>query len=155
MREIIFTIFDVFNLILVFFLCGFTLKKYKVLPQKIPIHFDFEGKADHFGSKRFVFLFPLIGVFFYIGFYLINLNPELTNNPVRITESNKETQFFIGGLFLKWILLIVLFLFLNIQDYIFRYSFDEKTKFRIPIWVPLVLLFFSIITFIITSSVNK
>lgn len=155
MGGLIFTIFDILNFGVVFLLFNITLKKYKILPQSIPIHFNLEGKPDHFGNKRFAFLFPILGLLLFVGFYFLNLVPEKANYPVDITEGNKNTQFFIGVLFSKWMLLLVLLLFINIQDYMFRYSFDENSRLRIPIWACLVPVFFSIITFIITSSLNK
>ncbi|MDH6251179.1 putative membrane protein [Chryseobacterium sp. H1D6B] len=155
MGETIFTIFDIINLALVVFLCGLTIKKYMILPNRIPIHFDFEGKPDNYGNKNFAFLFPIMGLIFYGGFYFISSSPDLVNYSVAITETNKDKQFFIGILFMKWMLLIVLLLFINIQDYMFRYSFNEKTRLRVPIWAPLVLIFFSVAAFIIISSINK
>jgi uncharacterized membrane protein len=61
MENIIFTAFDIFNFGLVIFFWWFTLKHYKNLPERIPVHFDFDGKADNFGSKKYSFLTPIIG----------------------------------------------------------------------------------------------
>ncbi|UOU99732.1 DUF1648 domain-containing protein [Chryseobacterium daecheongense] len=124
----VFTIFDILNFGLVVFLWWFTFKNYKILPQRIPIHFDVEGKADNYGNKKYSFLTPVLGVVFYIGFFLLTLHPEDSNFPVKITEDNQSIQFFIMMFFLKWLLLLVLLIFLNNQDHMFRYAFDENAK---------------------------
>lgn len=55
MQNILFLLFDIFNFGLLVFLWWFTVKHYKTLVQTIPVHFDFEGKADNFGSKKYAF----------------------------------------------------------------------------------------------------
>lgn len=153
MGNVIFTIFDILNFGLITFLWWFTIKSYKTLPQRIPIHFDFDGKADNFGSKLFSFLTPVLGVLFYIAFFFITRYPEYANFPVEITETNKDAQFFIMIFFVKWILMLVLLVFLNIQDHMFRYAFDENAKPRVPMATVLLSIIGSLIAvFIITAQ---
>ncbi|WP_336717046.1 DUF1648 domain-containing protein [Chryseobacterium mucoviscidosis] len=132
MENILFTIFDIFNFGLLVFLWWFTVKHYKSLPQIIPIHFDFDGKADNFGSKKYVFLMPVVLTGLYFLFAFIVRDPESANYPVKITEENQDAQFMIMEIFIRWLFMIITLLFLNSQDYMFRYSFDENVKPRVP-----------------------
>ncbi|CAD7809012.1 hypothetical protein CHRY9390_01926 [Chryseobacterium aquaeductus] len=155
MENILFLAFDVINFTLLIVLWWITVKNYKKLPAVVPTHFDVEGKADRFGNKKWMFLMPLFGVITYL-FFLIVLNyPESVNFPVEITDENKDHQISIMTFFMKWLLTLVLIIFLNNQDYMIRYSFNEKAKTRIPFWLPLLLIFLSLIATIISASVFK
>lgn len=132
MENILFTVFDIFNFGLLVFLWWFTVKYYKSLPQIIPIHFDFDGKADNFGSKKYAFLMPVILTALYFLFAFIVRDPESANYPVKITEENQDAQFMIMEIFIRWLFMMITLLFLNSQDYMFRYSVDENVKPRVP-----------------------
>lgn len=155
MNHIIFSAFDIVNFILLAVLWWITFKNYKVLPSVIPTHFDLGGKADRFGSKKFVYLMPVFGLIAYFGFFFALNYPETVNFPVEINEKNRDHQITIMMYFMKWLLMLVLIILLNNQDYMIRYSFNENAKTRIPFWLPLVLIFISIITAIILASVFK
>lgn len=132
MQNILLIIFDVFNFGLLVFLWWFTLKYYKSLPQTIPIHFDFDGKADNFGSKKYSFLMPVLITALYFLFAFVIRSPEFSNYPVKITAENQDAQFLIMEIFLRWLFVLISLIFLNSQDYMFRYSFNENAKPRIP-----------------------
>lgn len=155
MENNIFLAFDFVNFALIILLWWITVKNYKILPAVIPTHFDFEGKADRFGNKKFIYLMPVFGVVAYVGFLIVLNYPEAVNFPVKITDQNKDNQISIMMFFMKWLLTLVLIIFLNNQDYMIRYSFNENAKTRIPFWIPLVLIFLSLITTIILASVFK
>ncbi len=132
MENILFTVFDIFNFGLLVFLWWFTVKHYKSLPKIIPIHFDFDGKADNFGSKKYAFLMPVVLTALYFLFAFIVRDPESANYPVKITEENQDAQFMIMEIFIRWLFMVITLLFLNSQDYMFRYSVDENVKPRVP-----------------------
>lgn len=152
MENILFIIFDVFNFGLLVFLWWFTVKHYKTLPQTIPVHFDFDGKADNFGSKKYSFLIPVFGVILYFLFGFVVRNPESSNYPVKITPENECVQFLIMKIFIRWLYALIMIIFLNSQDYMFRYSADENIKPRIPIATAILSVLVSVmLVFIITS----
>jgi len=72
METVILTVFDILNLVLILFLCVYTLRIFKKLPEKIPTHFDLEGKPDHFGGKRFAFFSPCFSGHILCGFLFYN-----------------------------------------------------------------------------------
>ena len=49
----------------------YAMNVYDALPETIPIHFNFEGKPDGFGSKDTIYLAPIIlGL---VGFFVFAL----------------------------------------------------------------------------------
>lgn len=141
MENILLLIFDILNFGLLTFLWWFSIKNYKALPETIPIHFDFEGKADNFGSKRFFYLMPAVLTIIYFLFAFIVRIPEAANYPVTITKKNENAQFLIMGIFMRWLLFLLTIVFFNNQDYMLRYSFNNDAKPR----VAFSILLFSII----------
>lgn len=155
MNEVIFTIFDFVNFGLVAFLWWFTVKNYKLLPHRIPIHFDLDSKADNFGNKVFVFFMPVLGILLYIIFMYTTRHPESSNFPFDITESNKDAQFLIMMIFLRWLLMLILFIFLNSQDLTVRYTFDENAKPKASVATMLLSVLGSVIAVLIIAAQFK
>lgn len=153
MEDALFIVFDLLNLGLVIFIWWFTLKNYKSLPQVIPTHFDVEGKADNFGNKKWFFFTPILSIIFYIGILFLIRSPESANFPVEITDENRDVQFFIMNFFIRWLFLLIGLIFLNNQDFTFRYAFDEDTKAKVPFSTMLLSIIGSLIAvFIITAQ---
>ncbi|WP_294220496.1 DUF1648 domain-containing protein [uncultured Chryseobacterium sp.] len=155
MENILFTVFDILNFVLLVFLWWFTVKQYKSLPQVIPIHFDFDGKADNFGNKKYAFLMPAVLTGLYFLFAYVVRSPESSNYPVEITEANKNAQFLIMEIFVRWLFLLITLIFLNGQDYMFRYSKDEKAKPRVAVSSTLFSVIGSLIVLFIFVGVFK
>lgn len=155
MENILLGIFDILNFGLLVFLWWFTIKHYKLLPQIIPTHFDFDGKADNFGSKKYSFLTPAVLTVLYFFFAYLVSNPEASNYPVEITEENKNAQFLIMKIFVRWLLLLISLIFLNSQDYMFRYSRDEEAKPKIAMSSALFSVIGSLIVLFIFVGIFK
>lgn len=45
---------------------------YHQLPEQIPTHFNFKGKADAFGAKQSIWGLALIGLLLYVGLFYVN-----------------------------------------------------------------------------------
>ncbi|MCJ8153586.1 DUF1648 domain-containing protein [Chryseobacterium sp. SSA4.19] len=133
MENILLLIFDIFNFGLLVFLWWFTVKHYKTLSQTIPVHFDFDGKADRLGSKKYSFLLPVLLTITYFLFAFAVREPGAANFPVEITRDNEYTQYLIMKIFIRWLYTLIALIFLNSQDYMFRYSFDETVKPKVPL----------------------
>lgn len=155
MENILLGIFDILNFGLLAFLWWFTIKHYTSLPQTIPTHFDFDGKADQFGSKKYSFLMPAVLTVLYFLFAYVVRTPESSNYPVEITEENENAQFLIMKIFIRWLFLLISFIFLNNQDYMFRYSRDEAAKPRVAISSALFSVIGSLIILFIFVGVFK
>ncbi len=63
------------------------------LPDKVPMHYDFGGKVDRWGSKYS--LLPMIGtaVFLYALLTLFQRWPHIYNYPFALTDQNREKQY--------------------------------------------------------------
>jgi uncharacterized membrane protein len=155
MEDTLLVIFDVFNFGLLGFLWWFTIKHYKTLPQTIPVHFDFDGKADRFGNKRYSFLLPVLLTVFYILFAFVIRDPGSANFPVEINEDNEHAQFLIMKIFLRWLFALITLIFLNSQDYMFRYSFDETVKPKVPLAIALFSVIGSLAAVLIIAGQFK
>lgn len=58
------------------------------LPAEVPIHFNFAGEADGWGSKYFLLLLPFITVILTLVLEALEKNPQMHNYPDRMNESN-------------------------------------------------------------------
>ncbi|TZG00243.1 DUF1648 domain-containing protein (plasmid) [Chryseobacterium panacisoli] len=143
MENILFIIFDIFNFGWVAFLWGFTLKNYNTLPERIPVHFDMEGKADGFGGKIYAFLMPVLALGLYVLFVYGVRHPEGTNFPVEITDQNMNAQFLIMKIGLRILFVVLAIIFTNIQDYMFRSAADDQAKPKISF----AAIFLSVVLF--------
>lgn len=155
MKDAFLVIFDIFNFGLLVFLWRFTLKHYAALPQTIPVHFDFDGKPDRFGSRKYSFLLPVLLTVFYFIFTFVSRDVGAANFPVEITEENKYAQFLIMEVFIRWLYILITLIFLNSQDYMFRYSFDETAKPKVPLSVLFLAVIGSLITVFIFVGLFK
>lgn len=143
MENILFTIFDIFNFGWVIFLWWFTLKNYSTLPERIPVHFDMEGKADGFGGRMYTLLMPVLALGLYALFVYGMRHPEDTNFPVEITEQNMNAQFLVMKIGLRILFVLLAVIFTNIQDYMFRYAVDKEARPRISF----AAIFLSVVLF--------
>ncbi|MDR6159827.1 putative membrane protein [Chryseobacterium sp. SLBN-27] len=155
MENILLLIFDVLNFGLLVFLWWFSIKNYKALPETIPVHFDFDGKADNFGNKKYFYLMPAILTALYFLFAFLVRSPESANFPVQITKENEDTQFLIMGIFIRWLFLLISLIFLNSQDYMFRYSFNDDAKPRVAFSTMLFSIIGSLVVLFIFVGLFK
>ena len=81
---------------------------YKLLLDKIPVHFNFSGEADDWGSKNTLLVYPIIGTVLYVGFALLRKHPWLFNYPVPITIDNAERQYCWANRMLRFAILSVM-----------------------------------------------
>jgi uncharacterized membrane protein len=93
---------------------------YKAIPDIIPIHKNFNGEVDNYGSKNLTWITFLINAFILGGIgYLIN-KPRILNYPVEITEDNRNLIYNRMQTFLSYLAVLVSILFaaitLNFSD---------------------------------------
>jgi uncharacterized membrane protein len=114
---------------------------YDALPETIPIHFNFEGKPDGFGSKDSIYLAPIIlGA---VGFFVFALifNIQLID-PKRYQESN-------SAIFKK--LGFMLVFFMSSLSFIIVYSSLHPGNFFIKYLFSLMGLLFAFMGYIMPS----
>jgi len=59
------------------------------LPQRIPIHFDFAGNPNGWGSPSMLLLFPVVALAVYLLITVVAFLPAAFNYPVPVTAENR------------------------------------------------------------------
>lgn len=89
---------------------------YPGLPEEIPIHFNFRGEADDWGSRGMLIAIPIVAL---LTSGLLLLLPYMANQfinyPVKITEENRVRQERLMRHFLSVLAYIVLALMIYIS----------------------------------------
>lgn len=60
------------------------------IPDKVPMHHDFAGNTDRWGSKLEIIILPVITWIMYVFMTIIEKFPQAWNTGVKVTEENKE-----------------------------------------------------------------
>lgn len=60
------------------------------IPDKVPMHHNFLGEVDRWGSKSEILILPAISWFLYILITITEHFPNIWNTGVEVTEQNKE-----------------------------------------------------------------
>jgi uncharacterized membrane protein len=131
--------------LLVIVLIGYTILAVNTLPDRIPIHFNFEGEADNFGSKHTLWMFPVIASILVGLMSVIKRHPEYLNIPVKITDENRERQQRLAMGLLSSIACAIPILFGLIIYSTLRYVRDGS--FDIPIVLLLLVVFVPIVIY--------
>ncbi|MEQ9290327.1 MAG: DUF1648 domain-containing protein [Cyclobacteriaceae bacterium] len=64
------------------------LTNFWVLPEQIPVHYDFWGNPNIYSNKKLIWLTPILMTAVYIGINFLNKIPHLLNYPISVTEAN-------------------------------------------------------------------
>ena len=100
--------------ILLFSMWCYILFVYNRLPDIIPTHFSFSGKADAYGSKSSIFTLPILGLIIFVLLTILNRFPHIFNYTVIITEDNALQQYKMGTRVLRYLKLIIAIIFIAI-----------------------------------------
>jgi uncharacterized membrane protein len=123
-------------------LFGIAIHAWVALPEAIPIHFGFDGKANGWGSKNFIWLFPIIGLLIYGMLTFVSRYPHTFNYIVQITEENALRQYQIACSMLNFLKTEMIWLFAYIDWQIFYLANTETPN--LGIWflpVSLIIIF--------------
>jgi uncharacterized membrane protein len=126
--------------LLLAFLWIVTIVTISQLPERIPIHFDMHNRADGFGSKTTLWLFPIIATFIIGLMTVVKKHPESLNYPVAITPENRERQQSLAFGLLSAIACVVPALFCFILYSTWKYVREGSFDFSILLLVAGILL---------------
>jgi uncharacterized membrane protein len=84
---------DTTSLLILLLTWTYTVVSYFSLPGQIPVHYNFKGIADSYGSRATVFILPAIITIIWAGLGVLNKLPHIFNYAVKITASNAERQY--------------------------------------------------------------
>jgi len=68
----------------------FVCVQWRLLPEKIPGHFNALGEIDRWGSKNEIIMLPILCGFLYIMLTIFTFLPKTWSLPVKVTKDNKE-----------------------------------------------------------------
>ena len=66
---------------------------WNIIPDTIPLHFNFKGEPDSYGSKSSLFFLPLLSVFLFGCLTIANIFLTKSNIPWKITPENALRQY--------------------------------------------------------------
>jgi uncharacterized membrane protein len=73
------------------------------LPDRIPSHFGPDGRADGWGGKGTLFIFPFMGVVLFLTMTLMARSPAAYNYPFPITRENARRQAVLAMGLIAWL----------------------------------------------------
>ena len=68
--------------------CAIFCKSKQQTAWKVPIHFNFAGEADGWGSKYVLLVLPLIGIVTVLALEAVEKRPHIHNYPHYVNETN-------------------------------------------------------------------
>lgn len=147
---------EIISLLSVGFSIIYVIINYNSLPETIPVHFNFEGKPDGYGSKLTLLLIPVINIILTIGMLLLVKYPHKFNYLVKITSENAQVQYRIAQRMLRSLTLADSLLFSYISYMMVNSAFGKYYDFEFySIFVFLFLIFGILIFYFVKSSKYK
>jgi len=148
---------DRFSFFIFFAIWTYVVLNYSNIPETIPLHFDAQGNADHFGSKQSIWLLMGIMSLLFVGIYILGKYPHLHNYTINITEQNALKNYRFSTRLLRFVNLFDLILFAYIVKQTLRA--EVETTSRLGSWfLPLMLGgsgIFLIAVFIYVNKLNS
>jgi len=102
---------EIIGWLLIIAVWGLTITNYSNLPDSIPTHYNGAGQADGFGGKATILTLPLIATILFIGMTILNKFPHVFNYPTNITQDNAFRQYTNATRLIRYLKLIVVFIF--------------------------------------------
>ena len=142
---------EAFSILVLVAMWAFFVYAFTLLPDTIPIHFDFKGNPDRYGGKATLIFLPILTTILYLGLTVINRYPHIFNYPVKITEENALKQYTYATRMIRMLKLIIILMFSVIVFYTYRSATGSSTGLGywfIPIflgavYLPLIFYLFS------------
>jgi uncharacterized membrane protein len=127
----------------------YILFSYNSLPESIPTHFNMKGEIDVYGSKKMLWMLPIIASVISIGFQFLIKVPHIYNYIVEITEQNAKVQYKLATRMLRALRLCITILFFSI-------AYSSANNFAL--WIPIVgigVVFASVFTYLYYSAKHQ
>ena len=109
------------------------------LPDKVPVHFAFDGRVDAWGSSLSLLALPVIAVALYLLMTVVARYPGAFNYPVRVTPANRGRLELIALNMIAWLKVELVCVFVWIQHVTIEAA--RKGEGSISVWfMPVVLV---------------
>ncbi len=85
------------------------------LPARIPSHFTLDGRADGWGSKWTLLVFPVMALVLFVMMTLVARFPAILNYPFRLTVENTRRQATLALLLIAWMRMATIWLMVYLE----------------------------------------
>ena len=120
---------ELLNLLVILCLILLPAYHYLKLPEIIPSHFDFAGKADNYAGKISIWALPAIGLFAFTGLSILQRYPQIFNYPFPVTKKNAPYLYRAAKRFLRLLKLIMSLLMLYLVYATIQYAYGVNNNF--------------------------
>lgn len=117
------------------------LSAWRLLPEEIPVHFNFWGQADRFGDRSELFVLLILSITAFGALTWLSRHPEKMNLAVRIDAENRGPQYYIASILAKVLKIEVVWLFALVSYQIVAGSGESRSDLM-SYFVPLVIVVF-------------
>ena len=116
------------------------LGMWNLLPESIPVHFNFAGQANAWGDRSDLLLLFGLSVLVYSGLTWLGRYPHKFNCPWKITSNNAEQQYHLASGFMMVIKCEIVWLFAIISLQTISISLGQASGLS-SFFVPIVIAF--------------
>lgn len=157
--KITLTIFDkaleIAGLIMLLVLWFQVVTSYSALPDTIPTHFNFSGKADNFGPKQMFLVLPILGTLLFSLLTWLNGRPNIYNYATTITNENALAQYTIATKMIRVLKVTVLILFNILLYKKFQTSIGEKNGLGSGVLLYTIVLIIGPVVYFLWKSITS
>jgi uncharacterized membrane protein len=119
--------------------CGLSLFAWASLPDHIPSHFGSDGRADAWGGRSTLLIFPVMTLFLFGMLTLLTRSPATYNYPFAVTRDNARRQATLAMSLIAWLRFATIWLMTYLEYGVIAAARDESAT--LGYWfLPVVLL---------------
>jgi uncharacterized membrane protein len=147
---------EFFALSFLIILIGLPLFFSSELPERIPVHFNFAGEPDGYGTRVTLWILPVTGTLMYMGMTILESFPHIYNYLVDITPENVVKQYRLGTRLIRILKTIILIIFSFISYQTIKTALGSTAglgKAFLPVF--LLITFGTIIIYVVISLNNR
>ncbi|MEG4503201.1 DUF1648 domain-containing protein [Microcoleus sp. F6_B4] len=118
------------------------VKFWAVLPDRIPIHFNYRGLADAWGDKVTIWIVPAVAAILFAVLTAVSRYPHTFNYPVPITSENARRQYLLARGLLAWLKAQMCWLLAFVVRQQILVALGNAQRFSIELLLGLLVLIF-------------
>ncbi|NOU90294.1 DUF1648 domain-containing protein [Paenibacillus sp. LMG 31460] len=147
-------ILDGVSILVILCTFGYLAYVWTLIPERIPIHFNGQGKEDGWGNKFSLFLLPVITLILYIGLTVLSKYPHTFNYPYKITNENATWQYGNARLFMNCLKMLIVVLFGYVEWTLIQIARGNSVALNIWIFSIVLLLILGTVIFFFIRSIK-
>jgi uncharacterized membrane protein len=125
------------------------------LPTPIPIHYDFLGHADAYGSKSTLLFIPILSSVIAVLLTWLNRFPHAFNYPMPITATNASQQYLLATRLVRILKLIIMILFTAIETHSIQLAQHQPSHWQFVFTSLILTIVIAPFVYLIISTGKK